>query len=90
MIQPYNNHILIDPIPQDTFVSTMRQTYQEIGMVIKLQENMVTPFNVGDKVMFDAWLAKKYPKEGTTDEFYWLVNIDNIVAYEKQVPEQSV
>ena len=38
----------------------------------------------GDKVYFDAWLAKKYPKAGgKQDEFLWLVKWEHISAIER-------
>lgn len=87
MIQPTNGHILIEPVKHDSFIATQRETYQEIG-VVKGYDLSMPPegFGVGDKVLFDAWLAKKYPKEGG-DEYYWLVHLSDITAYEKQVSE---
>lgn len=90
MIKPYNSHVLIDPVKHESFIHTSRQTYQEIGTIVSLDDTIIAPFSVGDKVLFDAWLAKKYPKEGSDEEYFWLVHISNVVAYEPQVSEQSV
>lgn len=77
-LTPVNNHILVEPVKREGFLSTTDNKYQEIGVVL-------TPFRdvkVGDRVYFDAWLAKKYPKPGSTDDYYWLVNWDNVTAIE--------
>lgn len=102
-IRPINGHVLISPVKHESFMASQKETYQEIGIVKALPEGVsayVVPtaeqhnlmFRVGDKVMFDAWLGKRYPKEGSTTEYYWLIRVQDIVAYEpyEQVPEQSV
>lgn len=84
MIVPINKHILIEPVKRDSFITSSRETYQEIGVVIAIYESdkeFQPNFGVGDKVLFDGWLAKKYPKE-ESDDFYWLVKVDDIAAYE--------
>lgn len=93
MIKPTNNHLLIDPVAHEGFMSSQRETYEEIGIVLAVpkwmanaDEDMVDADHfpkVGDKVYFDSWLAAKYPKEGDKpDEFYWLVKWDDIRAVE--------
>jgi co-chaperonin GroES (HSP10) len=84
MIIPINDHIVIEPVKHESFVASLKETYQEIGTVVAMPEYMAAVFGVGDRVYFDAWLGKKYPKEGT-DDFYWLIKFDDIVGYEKQV-----
>jgi len=33
-IRPVNGHLLIEPLPQESFIASDRETYQEIGVVI--------------------------------------------------------
>ena len=88
MIKPINGHVLIEPLKHDAFITTQKETYQEIGVVIAVPEDYPnSTFKIGDKVFFDAWLGKKYPKEGTDDEYYWLIKYEDIVAYERAVSE---
>lgn len=87
MIKPVNGHLLIEPIKHEGFMASQRETYEEIGIVraLPLAIEMLEPkeVNLGDKVYFDAWLAAKYPKEGSTDgEYYWLVKWEDIRATE--------
>lgn len=65
-------------------MSSQVETYQEIGVVVELPENWVhiARLKAGDKVYFDSWLAVKFPKEGTTDEYYWLVKWEDVRAVE--------
>lgn len=91
MIKPVNSHVLIEPVAYDSFIASQKETFQEIGVVVDLDANalalgdgkggLALPVYVGDKVYFDAWLAKKYPKEDGTG-FYWLVKWDDITAVE--------
>jgi co-chaperonin GroES (HSP10) len=95
MIKPVNGHLLIEPLPQESFIASDRETYQEIGVVIDYDadfEDDTTVWtgttlskppqliNKGDKVYFDSWLAAKFPKD--RDSFYWLVEWSNIRAVE--------
>lgn len=106
MIQPVNNHLLIEPVKQSTIIPIDGNNYQEIGIVIDadvslMMQTQTTSYssqpiivngkiNKGDKVYFDAWLAAKYPKEGT-DEFYWLVKWEDVRAIEHvEIPEQPM
>lgn len=84
MIKPINGHVLIEPLKSDSFMLTQKDTYQEIGTVVTLPHDYPEGGVLwhGTKVLFDAWLAKKYPKEGSTTEYYWLVRFSDIVAYD--------
>lgn len=85
---PLNGHVQIEPIEQDSFISSSKTAYEEIGKVISvaLEVNWVGDATVpprlplGVKVFFDSWMATKYPdgKQG----FYWLVPYSAIRAYE--------
>lgn len=87
MLKPINKHILIEPIKHESFMFTERQTYDEVGTIVAIDEgsdfleSLDYQLNIGDKVFFDSWLASKFPKEGT-EEFYWLVPFESIKAYE--------
>lgn len=90
---PVNGHIIIEPIEHSEFMASMKSQYDEIGVVISLGEMAALPTKIkaGDKVYFDSWLAKKYPKQGgTAEEFVWLVKWEDVVAIEhvEPIPEQ--
>jgi co-chaperonin GroES (HSP10) len=94
MIEPVNNHILIEPLAHESFVATQKETYQEIGTVVATAKdvrlNSLNPA-VGDKVFFDSWLAAKYPN-ASGDGFYWLVLWSDVRAIERanaQPPQVS-
>ncbi len=85
MMKPINGHLLIDPVKRESFVSSQRETFQEIGIVLGVSHDHPISDSLpqkGDKVMFDAWLGKKFPKEGSDSEYYWLIKFSDIVAYE--------
>jgi len=67
MIQPVNNHLLIEPIVHDGFMASQNDTYQEIGIVVACPFVHISEVKVGDKVYFDSWLAAKYPKADGKD-----------------------
>lgn len=78
---PVNNHLLVEPLKHDSFISSEKQTYEEIGIVIdfdeKIQDSNISRIVKGKtKVLFESWLCKKYP-DGK-DGFYWLVKWENI------------
>lgn len=97
MIKPVNGHLLIEPLPQESFIASDRTTYQEIGVVIDLPVELepyesgtgrgpLSPVYVGDKVYFDSWLAAKFPKNET--EYYWLVKWEDVRAVQHaEIPE---
>lgn len=83
-MKPVNNHLLIEPLKHDSFISTDKGIYEEIGTVIDIADALnyeVFPVHKGDKVFFDSWMAAKYPKNDK--EFYWLVKWDDIRGVEK-------
>ncbi len=82
MIKPINSHVLIEPIVNDAFMASQSGTYQEVGVVIDVDAPLKDHIKTGDKVYFDSWMAAKFPKEGTTDEYYWLVKHEDIRAIE--------
>lgn len=86
MIKPINGHVLIEPLPQESFIASDREVYQEIGVVVDydgyidggMSKN--STLSPGDKVYFDSWLAAKFPKNDK--ESYWLVKYEDIRAIE--------
>ncbi len=81
MIQPINGHVLIEPVKYETFISSDKTTYEEIGTVISIpieQEPWIHLVKVGTKVYFDGWMAAKYPKGD--GGYFWLVPYKDIRA----------
>lgn len=88
MLKPVNSHLLIEPLKHDSFISSQKETYEEIGIVVAIPDSnhIINGFEselpkVGDRVYFDSWLAAKYPKNDT--EFYWLVKWEDVRGIEK-------
>jgi hypothetical protein len=79
MIEPVNGHLLIEPLEHEQFMSSTKGTYEEIGIVLAVDETEFIP-KKGDKVYFDSWLAAKYP--AGPDKFYWLVKWEDVRAIE--------
>lgn len=96
MITPVNGHLLIDPVKHDSFVVSQRETFEEIGVVVSVDEEFSkgmlisreTWLKPGDKVYFDSWLAAKFPKN-EDGEFYWLVKWEDVRAVEYAEPQVS-
>lgn len=89
MIKPINKQVLVSPMEHESFISSTKQTYDEVGEVIELDpnlENLVGKNGLGGvckgaKVYFDSWQASKFPT-GNDGEFHWLVPFESIKAYE--------
>lgn len=77
-LKPVNGHLIIEPVKHEAFIATQNETYQEIGVVVAVDD---APVKVGDKVYFDSWLAAKFPTE-KDDEYLWLVKWEHIRAVE--------
>lgn len=85
-MKPLNNHLMIQPLETSTFMASDRTTYQEVGVVID-EDSDILDYGcnislIGKKVYFDSWLAKKFPVTGELDKFVWFVKYEDIVAYE--------
>lgn len=84
MIKPVNGHLLVEPVKHESFISSQKGTYEEIGIVkgVPLHENNIPDpdVEVGDKIYFDSWLIAKYP-DGKDDEI-WLVRWADVRAVE--------
>lgn len=92
MIQPVNKYILVEPLEYKDFLQTEGGKYQEIGVIVDWDDSIPLELQKGAKVYFDSWLPKKYKKPNTHDEWYWLINYEDICAYDNEEvsPEQSV
>lgn len=93
MITPVNYHLLIEPVEHESFISSERSSYDEIGIVVSTpkewEPEAVRHVNKGDKVYFDSWLAAKFPKNDKED--YWLIKWSDVRAIEnEQISEQSL
>lgn len=88
MLKPVNKHLLIEPVPHDSFVASFKDTYQEIGTVVAMSDDLKdVPCAVGQRVYFDSWLAVRYPMEGgSSEEFYWLIQWADVRATEDAQP----
>ena len=89
MITPINGHLIIEPVTHESFITTQKETYDEIGVVVsvpKVFDEIAVEESpkVGDRVYFDSWLSARYPKGDSTDEFFWLVRFEDIRAIESQ------
>lgn len=78
MIIPLNKHVLVKPVVYEGFIASQKETYEEKGVVLAVADG-VEIVKEGDTILFDSWLACKYPAviEG---EFDWLVPSENIRA----------
>lgn len=95
MLKPVNNHLLIEPVKYDSFISQEKGTYQEIGIVIDIDPQLpmnwspteplkaILRVKKGDKVYFDSWLAGKFPT-GKGDEYFWLVKWEDVKAVDAE------
>lgn len=79
---PINGHVEVKPLKHESFISSQRESYEEIGEIVSMCNGLDTlySFKVGDLVYFDSWLCAKYPKGD--EEFHWLVKSEDIRAYE--------
>lgn len=83
MIKPVNDHLLIEPVKQESFIASQRDSYEEIGVVVAVPEIITNAYEnekpkVGDKVYFDSWMCAKFPKD--KESFYYLVKWDDVRA----------
>lgn len=68
-------------------MATQVETFQELGVVLSVAGDVtlytgdgISPVKPGDKVYFDSWMAAKFPKEGTLNEFFWCVKWEDVRA----------
>ena len=77
-----NKYLRIEPVAQQGFISTSKDTYEEIGTVVAKDDSIDIP--VGAKVFFDGYMAKKYPIEGEVGKWQWYIHYDEVIKYEIQ------
>lgn len=83
MITPVNGHLIIQPRESKTYLPTDRGTFEEIGIVIAIAEDVLqassplaalstkeAKVKIGDEIYFDSWLSSKYPTGDGDEEFY--------------------
>ena len=81
MIIPINGHILIKPLEHKTFLPSEKCQFDEIGIVLRIAQDVVGFIGIGDKAYFDGWLSSKLPTGGE-DEVFWLVPFKDVKAVE--------
>ena len=77
-----NGYLKIEPVVHDGFIASQKDSYEEIGIVIARDEELCANIPIGSKVYFDSFMAKKYPVEGETGKFQWLIHFGEVVKYE--------
>ena len=84
-IVPINGHVLIKPLVHESLLPTEKGTYDEVGIIIDIAEDIINSFRLSenDKVWFDSWRASKHPT-GESDEYFWLVPHKDLKAVEYQ------
>jgi len=76
-----NKYLKIEPVEQTGFISQVKDSYEEIGVVIA-KDDSLTNIPLGSRVYFDSYMAKKYPIAGEIGKFQWYIHIDEVVKYE--------
>ncbi len=76
-----NKYIKVELVVHDSFISSQKESYEEIGKVVAKDES-ITDIPIGSLVYFDSFMCKKYPKREKSDEFEWFVAYDEIVKFE--------
>lgn len=75
----HNQYLKIAPIPNESFIYSENKIYKEIGIVL-LKDESLTNIEIGDKVIFDPYLAIKIPVEGKDEEFEWYARYSEIIS----------
>lgn len=76
----FNNYLKIEPLKTEQFMETEKGQYDEMATVLDVAEGVSVP--IGSIVLFDSFMAKKFPVRGELDKFHWFISMDEIVAYE--------
>lgn len=99
MIIPVNGHLIVKPKENKTFLPTEKGTFQEIGEVVAIAEDLKNLFQGFDKkgedavkigvdVYFDSWLSAKYPT-GEGDEEFYLVPWKDVRAIKRKEKNET-
>lgn len=76
-----NRYLKVEPIAHDSFITSERSTYEEIG-VVTAKDPEITDIPIGARVFFDSFMAKKYPIAGDDTKHQWFVHYDEVVKWE--------
>ena len=71
----------IEPIPHESFISTNRETFEEVGILVAKDET-ITDIPIGARVFFQAWMAEKYPNLDKKGSYHWVVPYSEVRMYE--------
>ncbi len=101
-IRPVNGHILIEPLAHESFISTHKDQYDEIGIVIDCGDEYAVPKgSVPSPMGFANAAPRVFVKEGdrvyfdswlaakypkNDKEWYWLVKWEDVRAIEHVEP----
>jgi hypothetical protein len=75
-----NKYLKIDPVKFDSFISSDKESYEAVGVVLAAADGVDVP--IGAKVWFDSFMAKKYPVVGQDGKYEWFIHIDEVVKIE--------
>ena len=98
MIKPVNGHLLIEPVVTESFMAQQQGTFQEIGVVIAVDEALNGATRItGSTAVYEhghLGIIKTGDRvyfdawlaakypTGKGDEFYWLVKWEDVRAIE--------
>ncbi len=75
----HNGYLKIAPVAHVSFMASSRESYEEIGTVLA-KDDSITNIEIGAKVKFDSFMAKKYSVEGKDGEYEWYINYSEVVS----------
>jgi 8-oxo-dGTP pyrophosphatase MutT (NUDIX family) len=76
-----NKSLKIQPVPHESFISSDRETFEEVGILIAKDET-ITDIPIGARVYFQSWMAEKYPNLEKEGSFHWIVPYSEVRMYE--------
>jgi len=76
-----NNYLKIEPVEHKKFISSQKDSYEEIGTVIAKDESIIN-IPIGAKVWFDSFMCKKYPNLKEEGKYDWFVHVSEVVMVE--------
>ena len=72
-----NHHLKIEPIEYQSFISTDKGQFDEIGVVID-KDPELAKVEIGKRVYFDSFLAHKIPNPENPQKFFWYVKFEEL------------
>lgn len=98
MIRPVNGYILIEPLQHESFISSQKDSFEEIGKVLELDEGIISTPHIAYSSSNEMALHENPIKKGCKvffdswlagkyptgegDKYFWLVHIEDIKAVE--------